>query len=94
MEDIRRLNYQALKNTLGFLLLVTDFITKHIGYSRKLEPMKIKIITKAKAIFDKNAKLLFYRIAAGIRELLENIPALFHKMPKSFDADLQMELPL
>ena len=68
MEDIRCLNYQALKNTLGFLLLVTNFISKHIGYSRKIEPMKIKII--AKAIFEKNAKFLLYRIAEGIRELV------------------------
>jgi uncharacterized protein YifE (UPF0438 family) len=94
MEDVRCLNYQALKNTIAFLLLVTNFITKHIGYSRKLEPMKIKIITKAKAIYEKNAKLLLYRIAAGIRELLENIPALFNKMLKSFEGEIQMELPL
>jgi hypothetical protein len=94
MEDIRCLNYQALKNTLGFLLLVTNFISKHIGYSRKIEPMKIKIITKAKAIFEKNAKLLLYRIAAGIRELLENVSGLFNKTAKGLDDELQMELPL
>jgi hypothetical protein len=36
--------------------------------------MKMRIITKAKAIFENGAKLLLYRIAAGIRELLENVP--------------------
>lgn len=94
MEDIRCLKYQALKNTLGFLLLVTNFISKHIGYSRRIEPMKIKIIAKAKAIFEKNAKLLLYRIAAGTRELLENIPGLFNKTSKSMDDELQLELQL
>ncbi|MBN1294578.1 MAG: hypothetical protein JXB48_22255, partial [Candidatus Latescibacteria bacterium] len=76
------------------LLLVTNFISKHIGYSRRIEPMKIKIIAKAKAIFEKNAKLLLYRIAAGIRELLENIPGLFNKTSKSMDDELQLELQL
>jgi uncharacterized protein YifE (UPF0438 family) len=94
MEDIRCLKYQALKNTLGFLLLVTNFITKHIGYSRKIEPMKLKIIAKAKAIFENNAKLLLYRIAAGIRELLEKVPAQFGTRIKTWNDDLQMELPL
>lgn len=94
MEDIRCLKYQALKNTIGFLLLVTNFITKHIGYSRKIEPMKFKIIAKAKAIFEKNAKLLLYRIAAGIRELLEKVPAQFGVRFMAWNDDLQMELPL
>lgn len=94
MEDIRCLKYQALKNTLGFLLLVTNFITKHIGYSRKIEPMKLKIIAKAKAIYEKNAKLLLYRIAGGIRNLLENIPAKFGSRFKGGYDDLQLELPL
>ena len=94
LEDIRCLNYQALKNTISFLLLVTNFITEHIGYSRKLQPMKMKIITKAKAIFENNAKLLLYRIAAGIRELLENVSGQFIKLSKPFDDDLQVELPL
>ena len=94
MEGIRCLNYQALKNTLGFLLLVTNFISKHIGYSRKIKPMKLKIIAKAKAIFHEHAKLLLYRIAAGIRELLENVPASFGSMATNFGDELQMELPL
>lgn len=94
MEDIRCLNYQALKNTLGFLLLVTNFVSKHIGYSKKIEPMKMKIIANAKAIFEKHAKLLLYRIAAGIRELLENVPALFGKKHRDLSDDLQMELSL
>jgi hypothetical protein len=94
MEDIRCMNYQALKNTIAFLLLVTNFITKHIGYSLKIEPMKIKIIAKAKAIFENNAKFLLYRIAAGIRELLENVPAMFKKSTESLNEELQMELPL
>jgi len=94
MEDVRCLKYQALKNTIAFLLLVTNFITKHIGYSRKLEPMKIKIITKAKAIFENSAKLLLYRIAAGIRELLENVSGYFAKLSKNIEAEIQTELSL
>lgn len=94
LEDVRCLNYQALKNTVAFMLLVSNFITKHIGYSRKLEPMKMRIITKAKAIFENGAKLLLYRIAAGIRELLENVPGQFGKWPNQFENDLQVELPL
>jgi len=74
LEDVRCLNYQALKNTVAFMSLISNFITKYIGYSRKLEPMKMRIITKAKAIFGNGTKLLLYRIATGIREILENVP--------------------
>jgi hypothetical protein len=94
VEDIRCLNYQALKNTISFVVLAANFLTKHLGYNRKLISMKDTILLNAKAIFEEDAKLLLYRFADGIRRLLKFVAMNYKYFSDDLDAQLQTELPL
>jgi Transposase DDE domain len=94
VEDIRCLNYQALKNTISFVMLAINFLTKHLGYNRKLISMKDTILLNAKAIYEEDAKLLLYRFADGIRRLLKFVAMNYKYFVDDLDAQLQTELPL
>lgn len=94
VEDIRCLNYQALKNTISFVILAANFLTKHLGYNRKLIFMKDIILLNAKAIYEEDAKLLLYRFADGIRKLLTFVAMNYKCFADDLDAQLQTELPL
>lgn len=80
IEDIRSLKYHVLKNILAIVLLVNSFITKHLGYAKKLVHLKDTLIKKAKPVFKKNAKFIFYRVSSGIRDALKNIVANYKRL--------------
>jgi len=94
LEDIRSLNYQSLINVLAFALLAMDFITKHLGRMPALRTMQLRILKKAIAIFEQDAKFLFYRLSAGTRDALKMIAAGYKKLKQELAADPQLELAL
>ncbi len=94
VEDIRSLKYQVLKNIFALVLLVNSFITKHMGYAKKLAHIKETLIKKAKPVFEQNAKFVFYRVSSGIRIALKNVVASYKRLLLQLVDDPQLELIL
>ena len=94
LEDIRCLNYKAIKNVVSIVTFVTCFLSQRIGLSPQLKIMQLHVLKAGMPIFEMKAKLLLYMISDGVRSILKGISSGFKEMQKRVNCEVQLELGL
>jgi len=94
LEDVRCLNWTSVKNVVAFILFVNNMLTKRFGYGLQTAKTRARLLTQSKPIFLEKAKMTLYMLAAGIKEVLCPIGALYRSLVNEIETDAQMELAL
>ncbi len=90
LEDLRCLNYLAIKNVVSIVTFVTCFLSKRIGLSPQLEKMRLHVLHAGMPIFQKKAKLILYIISEGVRNILQGVNSGFRELRSRMTGEIQL----